>query len=330
MKAATRFGRALPDGGTIGVPAPASPYENRSEILRGAEWWEGQGYRVKLAEGTFDRDAYVAGDPKSRARDLLAMFADPEVDVVQCLQGGFGSAETIPFLDFDVIAENPKPFLGYSDITALHVAIRQNAGLATIYANGLMGMGDKEVTTFSRNRLVSVLKGDGTGEIPRDPDDPYVRAIRGGTVTAPLAGGCLWLLLQTMGTPWEIDLEGAIFFFEDVDAPPWYVDGMLLQLTHAGKLDGVAGVVVGDMEKCDWREARPEWPRTKSIEDVLEERLEPLGVPVLYKLPLGHGKHLAALPLGVTATLDGDARTLSIDQPALRAGEAGLANGTVA
>jgi muramoyltetrapeptide carboxypeptidase len=133
-----------------------------------------------------------------------------------------------------------------------------------------------------------------------------------------------------MGTPWEIDLEGAIFFFEDVDAPPWYVDGMLLQLTHAGKLDGVAGVVVGDMEKCDWREARPEWPRTKSIEDVLEERLEPLGVPVLYKLPLGHGKHLAALPLGVTATLDGDARTLSIDQPALRAGEAGLANGTVA
>src|SRR5712691_2712406 len=180
MKAATRFGSTLPDGGTIGVPAPASPYENRSEILRGVEWWEGQGYRVKLAEGIFDRDGYVAGDPKSRARDLLAMFGDPEVDVVQCLQGGFGSAETIPFLDFDVIADNPKPFLGYSDITALHVAIRQYAGLATIYGNGLMGMGDKEVTTFSRNRLVSVLKGDGTGEVPRDPDDPYVRAIRSG------------------------------------------------------------------------------------------------------------------------------------------------------
>ncbi len=330
MKAATRFGSALPDGGTIGVPAPASPYENRSEILRGVEWWEGQGYRVKLAEGIFDRDGYVAGDPKSRARDLLAMFGDPEVDVVQCLQGGFGSAETIPFLDFDVIADNPKPFLGYSDITALHVAIRQNAGLATIYANGLMGMGDKEVTTFSRNRLVSVLKGDGTGEVPRDPDDPYVRAIRSGRATAPLAGGCLWLLLQTMGTPWEVDLEGSIFFFEDVDAPPWYVDGMLLQLTHAGKLDGVAGVVVGEMEKCDWREARPEWPRTKSIEDVLEERLEPLGVPVLYKLPLGHGKNLAALPLGVTATLDADARTLTIDQPALRPIEVGLKNGRIA
>jgi muramoyltetrapeptide carboxypeptidase len=317
MIAATRFGAPLPEGGCIGVPAPASPYENRSDVLRGVEWWEAQGYRVKLAEGIFDRSDYVAGDPKSRARDVVAMFADPEVDVVQCLQGGYGSAQTIPHLDFDVIAENPKPFVGFSDITALHVAIRQRSGLATIYGNGLAGMGAKDVTAFSRDRLLRVLRGEATGEVPRDPDDPYVRAIRGGRVTAPLAGGCLWLLLQTMGTPWEVDLEGAIFFFEDYDAPPWYIDGMLTQLGHAGKLDGVVGVVVGDMEKCDWREERPEWPRTKSIEDVLEEHLEPLGVPVIYKLPLGHGKHLAALPLGVTATLDADRRTLTLDQPAL-------------
>jgi muramoyltetrapeptide carboxypeptidase len=121
-----------------------------------------------------------------------------------------------------------------------------------------------------------------------------------------------------MGTPWEIDLHGHIFFFEDTDCPAWFIDGFLLQLTLAGKLDGVAGVVVGDLERCDWREERPEWPRTKSVEDVLEERLEPLGVPVLYKLPLGHGKHLATIPLGVRATLDADARTLVIDEPALR------------
>jgi len=178
-------------------------------------------------------------------------------------------------------------------------------------------MGAKESTDFSRERLLEVLRGEGAGNVPRDPDDPYVRAIAGGKVTAPLVGGCLWLLLQTMGTPWEVELEGCIFFFEDYDAPPWYVDGMLTQLGHAGKLAGVRGVVVGDMEKCDWRESRPEWPRTRSIEDVLEKHLEPLGVPVLYKLPLGHGKHLAALPLGVTATLDADARTLTIDHPGL-------------
>jgi muramoyltetrapeptide carboxypeptidase len=263
------------------------------------------------------RDDYVAGSAEGRADDLNALFADPEVDVVHCLQGGYGSAQAIPFLDFDVIAENPKPLLGFSDITALHVAIRQRTGLATFYSPGVAGVGDKDTSAFTHTRLLEVLREGGAGEVPRDPDDPYVRAIAGGRVSAPLAGGCLWLLLQTMGTPWEIDLDGAIFFFEDFDAPPWYVDGMLTQLGHAGKLDRVAGVVVGEMEKCDWREDRPERPRTKSIEDVLEERLEPLGVPVLYKLPLGHGKHLATLPLGVSATLDADARTLTIDEPAL-------------
>ena len=155
--------------------------------------------------------------------------------------------------------------------------------------------------------------------MPPDPDDPWVRSLRGGKVTAPLVGGCLWLLMQTMGTPWEIELEGAILFFEDRTAA-------LLRrraaraARAAGKLDGVVGVVVGDMEKCDWGDLRPvsDWARSRSIEDVLEERLEPLGVPVLYGLPLGHGKHLAALPLGVTCTLDADARTLTVDEPALR------------
>ena len=323
MREASLFAPPLRDGGTIGVAAPASGFENRSDVLRGVEWWRSRGYDVKLGEHVFARDDYVAGDERDRAADLTAMFADPQVDVVQCLQGGYGSAQTIPHLDFDVIAANPKPFLGYSDITALHVAIRQRTGLATFYEYGLLVVGEKETSEFSRGRLLQVLRGEGAGEVPRDPDDPYVRALRGGNVTAPLAGGCLWLLLQTMGTPWEVDLDDAIFFFEDYDAPPWYVDGMLTQLGHAGKLARVRGVVVGDMEKCDWRESRPEWPRTRSIEDVLEKHLEPLGVPVLYKLPLGHGKHLATIPLGVAATLDADAGTITLDHAGVATREKG-------
>ncbi|MGB2951927.1 MAG: LD-carboxypeptidase [Gaiellaceae bacterium] len=320
MSGASLFAPPLPPGGTIGVAAPASPYEARSEILRGVEWWEGQGYRVKLADGVFDRDDYVAGDASARAADLSALFADPEVDVVQCLQGGYGSAQTIPYLDFDAIAENPKPFVGYSDITALHVAIRQRTGLATVYGYGLVGVGDNETSDFSRDRLVGVLSGTAPAEVPRDPDDPYVRAIRGGTVTAPLVGGCLWLVLQTMGTPWEVDLDGSIFFFEDYKAPPYYVDGMLTQLGHAGKLSGVVGVVVGEMKDCDWGDLRQasDWARSRSLEDVLEQHLEPLGVPVLYKLPLGHGKHLASIPLGVRYTLDADRRSLTVEEPAFR------------
>jgi muramoyltetrapeptide carboxypeptidase len=323
VTAASIFGKPLPEGGTIGVAAPASPYESRSDILRSIEWWEARGYRVKLGEHVLDRDDYVAGDARERAADLGAMFADPDVDVVQCLQGGYGSAQVIPYLDFEVIAANPKAFVGFSDITALHVAIRQRTGLATFYGNGLLGVGDPETTAFSKERLLHVLRGNDAGEVPRNPDDPYVRPIRGGKVTAPLAGGCLWLLMQTLGTPWEVDLEGTILFFEDYYLPPYQADGILTQLAHSGKLAEVRGVVVGDMEKCDWGDHPRGWPRTRSIEDVLEVHLEPLGVPVLYKLPLGHGKHLATIPLGVTATLDADARTLTIEQSGLTTGGEG-------
>jgi len=317
---ATLFGRPLPEGGTIGVAAAASPYDARSELERGVEWWEARGYRVKLAPGVHERDDYVAGDARRRADDLNALFEDPEVDVVQALQGGYGSAQTIPYLDFDLIASNPKPFVGYSDITALHIALRQRTGLATFYGVGLVGVGAKETTDFTRDRLESVLRGNATGEVPRDPDDPYVRAISGGKVTAPLVGGCLWLIAQTMGTPWEIELDGAIFFLEDYKAAPYYVDGMLTQLRHAGKLDKVAGVVVGDMEGCDFGDIREasDWRASRSIEDVLDEHLAPLGVPVIYKLPLGHGKHLASLPLGVRCTLDADRRTLTVDESPFR------------
>jgi muramoyltetrapeptide carboxypeptidase len=289
----------------------------RSELERGVEWWEARGYRVKLAPGIHERDDYVAGDPRTRADDLNSLFADPEVDVVQSLQGGFGSSEIIPFLDFDVIAESPKPFVGYSDITSLHVAIRQRAGFPTFYGPGLMGVGDKETTAFTRERLLGVLRGNVTGEVPRDPDDPYVRAIAPGRVTAPLVGGCLWLLAQTLATPWELRTERAILFFEDTLAPPYYIDGQLTQLRHAGKLDQVVGVVVGDMYRCDYGDLPrdvSDWRAGKSIEDVLDKHLRPLGVPALYKLPLGHGKHLASIPLGVRYTLDADARTLAVDE----------------
>jgi muramoyltetrapeptide carboxypeptidase len=320
MVEATIFGKPLPDGGTIGVVAAASPHEGKSDVYRGVEWWESQGYRVKLGEGVFAVDDYLAGDAKQRAADLNALFADPEVDVVQALMGGYGSAQMIPYIDYEVIAANPKPFVGYSDITALHVAIRQRTGLATLYGYGLAGVGGKNATSFTHDRLLEVLRYGGVGQVPRDPDDPYVRAIAPGKVTAPLVGGCLWLLMQTMGTPWEIELDGAIFFFEDVKLPPYYLDGLLNQLKDAGKLQPVAGVVVGEMKDCDYGDLRAasEWPRSRTLEDVLEAYLEPLGVPVLYKLPLGHGKNQASIPLGARCTLDADARTLTVDEPALR------------
>jgi muramoyltetrapeptide carboxypeptidase len=316
-------GRPLQPGGTIGVPAPASPYHNRSEVLRGVEWWASQGYKVKLGDGVYERDAYVAGDPKTRANDINSMFADPDVDVVQCLTGGYGSAQTLPHLDFDIISSNPKPLVGYSDITALHTAVRERTGLVTFYGPVLMSMNaddrNKASKEFLREHLLRALTStDPLGPIPKNPDDDYVRTFTPGKVTGELTGGCLWLLGQTIGTPWQVDLAGKILFFEDVELPPWYADGLLNQMSQTGMLDDVIGVVVGDLEKCDWSEDRPEYPQTLSIEDVLERYIEPLGVPAIYRLPMGHGRFLTTAPLGVTATLDADNRTLTIDEPALQ------------
>jgi muramoyltetrapeptide carboxypeptidase len=312
---ATRFGAPLPDGGCIGVVATSTPWYNRSEVLRGVDWWESRGYRVKLGAHVWERDDHLAGDPRGRAADLMAMYEDPEVDVVQALQGGYGAAQMLPHLDFRTIAEHPKALVGFSDITALHTAMLECAGLATFYGPGLAGVGDPERGDWSKNRLLHVLRTGGAGAVPPSPEDPYVRAIRGGKVSAPLVGGCLWLLQHAIGTPWAPNFDEAILFWEDVDTPTTYLEAHLVHLQQAGALDGIVGVVVGELEKCDWRPDRPEWARVPSVEDLLERYLEPIGVPVLYRLPLGHGKHLSTLPLGVGATLDADAGSLTIDQP---------------
>jgi muramoyltetrapeptide carboxypeptidase len=237
------------------------------------------------------------------------------VDVIQVLWGGTGAIEILEHLDYDLIAANPKALMGFSDITNLHVAIRQRTGLATLHGPGLGSMGIPERTDFTWNSALAAFRDGGAGEVPRDPDDPYVRSIAPGRVTAPLVGGNLFTFVHLIGTPWEPVFDGAILFFEEVNEPTYHIEVELNQLRLAGKLDGVAGVVVGELDRCDWREERPVAPRTRSIEDVLERHLGRLGVPVLYRLPLGHGKHLATIPLGVMATLDADARTLTVEQP---------------
>jgi muramoyltetrapeptide carboxypeptidase len=309
--------RPLPDGGTIGVPAPSSPFENRSEVDRGVRWWQERGYKVKLGAGVYAQDDYFAGDPETRARDLNALFADPEVDVVQTLRGGYGASQVVPLLDYDAIAENPKPLVGFSDITALHVAIRQRTGLVTFYGPGLTGMGNPK-REWSKERLLDALTSvEPLGEIPPRPEDPYIGSLGSGRATAPIVGGCLWLLRETLATSWEFEMDGCILFFEDVHAPPWHVDGILTQFRNSGKLEQVAGIVIGEMFASDPTKVEDPWLRSRSMEDVFEHHLEPLGVPIVFNLPLGHGENLWTLPLGVRATVDADARTIAIDEPAL-------------
>lgn len=317
MTRASIFGHPLPKGGTIGVFAPSGPYDNRSDVLRPVEWCEARGYKVKLTPSVWARDDYVAGDPELRAADLHSLMTDDEVDVIHCLWGGVGAIEMLPLLDYDLIASHPKALMGYSDITNLHIALLQNSGLATFHGPGFGSFGATDRTAFTWDSALHAFQEGGVGPVPRDPDDDFIRVIQGGTATGPVVGGNLYTLDHLIGTPWQPDLDDAILLFEDVDVMSIDFDVMFWQLRLSGLLDNVAGVVVSQLESCG--KPDPEVVRDRSLEDVLEEHLGALNVPVIYGLPLGHGSHLASIPLGVMASLDADQRTLSIDEPGVRA-----------
>jgi muramoyltetrapeptide carboxypeptidase len=311
--------QALPLGGTIGVVSPASPYTIYSDVLRGIAWWEARGYHVKLAEGALERTYWSAGSPETRARDLMAMFADPEVDVIQCMRGGTGSNEVIPLLDYDEITAHPKAFIGSSDITSLHNALLHFTGLVTFYGPSLLNVAT--LSAFSTDHMLRMLGGRTTGPIPSDPADPFVRALAPGTASGRVVGGCMPDLLASLGTPWAVNLDDAIFVFEELGTSPHHLDAALVQLAQAGKLARVRGVVVGDLALSEWNEGGGSpFPHTKTLDEVLEDRLRLLGVPVLYPLPFGHGGRLATIPLGIQATLDAEACSLVITQSALLEG----------
>jgi muramoyltetrapeptide carboxypeptidase len=290
---------------------------NRSELIRAVAGLEAWGLKVKLGSHVNDRHGYLAGLDRDRAADLNAAFADPEVAAVFCLRGGYGSSRLLPYLDRDAIAANPKALCGYSDITTLHLAIEAWATEPTIsfYSSGAAGIGVPATTALTRDTLHRALFSDEPfGEIPHDPDDPWVRTLVGGTARGRLTGGCLSLVAASIGTAIEIDTTDRILYLEDLDEPSHTLDALLTHLRNAGKLEACAGVVVGELKGVGWRGDQAAFMQELSVEDVLEELLEPLGVPCIYGLPIGHGKHHATVPHGAVATLDADAGRLVVDE----------------
>jgi len=307
---APRKPRRLRPGDTVGVVAPASSWENRSELLRGVAGLEAWDLTVRLGDHINDRHGYMAGRDEDRAADLHAMLADPEIRAIVCLQGGYGTPRLIPLLDEKLFAVNPKAICGYSDLTTLHLAASRWGNVVSFYSNGASGIGAAEVTEFSKNSLKRALFSDEPfGQIGPNPDDPYVRTVVGGRATGRLAGGCAGLLSSAIGTRLTPDFRGRIVVLEEIENEGYILDGILTQLRNAGSFDGVAGIVVGDI-KSKWSGGIAEL----STEDIVEEVLGPLGVPLIFGLPVGHGKHHATVPLGALATLDADSGTLVVEE----------------
>jgi muramoyltetrapeptide carboxypeptidase len=300
----------LRSGDTVGIVAPASPWENRSELLRAIAGLEAWGLHVRLGDHVNDRHGYLAGRDEDRAADLHSFFADPEIRAIFAFQGGYGSPRLIRHLDRAIISANPKVLCGYSDITTLHLAIAAWSDTITFYSNGASGVGSPEVSAFSKGTMHRALFSDEPyGEIPRNPDDPYLRTIAGGIASGRLIGGCAGLISTSIGTPIEVDTKGRIVVLEEIELDAEDFDAILVHLLNAGKLADAAGIVVGDVKT-----KRSGFVSELSTEDIVEELLGGLGIPVLMGLPVGHGKHHATVPLGASAVLDADAGTLIVDE----------------
>jgi len=242
------------------------------------------------------------------------------VKAILCVRGGYGAARLLPLLDYHIIRANPKIFIGYSDVTSLHCALLGKANLVSFH--GPMLNSDfvnerlPEFTWQSFQR--TLLQPSSAGSICQGYRGKSVSILCRGRASGPLLGGNLSVLCTTLGTPYQPAFKGKILFFEDLDEPPYRFDRMLTHLLNAGMLQQVAGVAVGINKNCQDPKARRAKEYRQTVQDVLEERLLPLKVPVVTGLPFGHVPLNATLPIGVRATLDGINGDLLITEAAVK------------
>jgi muramoyltetrapeptide carboxypeptidase len=250
-----------------------------------------------------------------RLDDLHAMFRDADVRAVFCIRGGYGAMQLLDRIDYDLIRRHPKVFLGYSDITALHLAIHRHAALVTFHGPiVLSSFTDYTQQSFRQALFDTRPPGKLTNPPEHNPLRPAhpLRTIRPGTATGPLVGGNLSLVTALMGTPYEIETRGRVLFLEDTGEEPYRIDRMLTQLRLAGKLDQAAAIVFGECSDCGPRDYQPSNAWDLTLGEVLDNILGATRVPVFTGLTFGHTSDQLTLPLGVQATLNADEKTLEL------------------
>jgi muramoyltetrapeptide carboxypeptidase len=311
--------RRLAPGQTVGLVAPSAAPNEPDRIRFAAETIESLGFRVRTGKHGHEREGYLAGADSARADDLNAMFADDSIDAIWCVRGGYGASRLLPALDYDLIRRKPKALIGYSDITALHMAIQRHVGLVTFHGP----VAWRAFTPYTLDALRRVLwRSDTPARLAEPPFfarregqvdwDNRVVTLVPGKARGRLLGGNLCLMSHLVGTPYLPDLRGSVLFLEDVEEAYYRVDRMLTQLWLAGALDGVAGVAFGKFTDCD---PSPFFLQNRPLQDILAERFRELRIPAISGVMVGHIPDQATLPVGCQAELDADAGTLTLLEP---------------
>lgn len=297
-----RWPAALQPGDLVAAVAPAGP-PSPHLVEQGVALFESWGLRVRLGESVFaghDLGFLAAGDD-ARAGDVEAALTDPDVAAVAAVRGGWGCQRVLDRIDWPAVEGHAKPLVGFSDVTALHTAVRQRCALVTYYGPSLAGhaerLGDAGVAS-----LRAALWGQPGEPLAGEPLSP-------GQATGPLVGGNLTVLAALCGTRWQLDARDAVVLLEDIDERPYRLDRSLTQMRQAGALHGAVALACDDFPCCI---EPPDRGPSATARAVLRAHARELGVPAVWGLPVGHGRGQRTVALGAPARLDGDAGTLSV------------------
>jgi len=314
-----RFSRILPPmlkkNDLIGLITPSSSIKP-GQLEDTIKKLEGLGYRVYYKKSVLDEYGYFAGKDIDRAAELMHMFLNKEVDAIFCVRGGYGTIRILELLDYDVIRQNPKLLLGYSDITALHAAIYKKTGLVSFHSPlGVSDFNSFALTSF--NSVIVEPKENYKYDYRREKktgDNPEfdIYTISPGKAEGELVGGNISVLDSMIGSGFEPDFEGKIVYLEEVEEKTYKVDKMLFHLLSSTNLKLAAGIVLGVLKDCNVNEE----PRI-SLKQVLEDLLEPIGIPVSYGLSFGHIDYKITIPFGIRGRMNAEDNSLELIERAV-------------
>ena len=292
--------KPIRDGARVALVAPSGILPDPAHIARAEENVRSLGWIPVTGANVSRVHGYLAGTDDERIEDLNNAIRDVSIDAIWCSRGGYGAMRLVREIDYDALKSNPRPFIGFSDITAFHAAIWKKCGIVSFHGPTARG----ELTDFSRESLMrAVVDQTSSCGIAHE-----ARILKSGKAKGRLAGGNLALISALMGTPWSVDFDGAILVLEDIDEAVYRVDRMMRQLVLAGALSKCVAIVAGDF--------RPPVNETNEqnrfLDEVLGEAADEAGIPCIAGAPFGHIPDQWTIPLGATAELDTDSRSLEI------------------
>ena len=293
---------ALKAGDTLGIVAPASPFDQPS-FAAGVRVLETMGFNLSIPDDIFRKVGYLAGSDQHRAELLAQLFSDPDIDGIICARGGYGAMRILPLLDADTIALHPKIFVGFSDITVLLGFLVQSCRMVAFHGPTVTSLGKDDPAT--RHRLFSAL----TQSAPLSLAATQPQVILAGKATGHFLCGNLTLFSHLIGTPFQADFRGSILLIEDHGEVPYRIDRMLTQMVQAGAFDGLNGLALGGFSNCGSAEA---------VRHIVADRLGGLTIPMLAGFDVGHQAVNMTLPVGLPVELDTHAGTLIFQGPAVR------------